>query len=242
MLQRSDFLAQIRSNIAQTGYHVTVVTGGALPRFAYTIGCTTTLGAEFILAGGEFYSQNQISEIIAVTISRTTTQLDWADLVVRLGSLGNFSLVKAAMSWSKLLLLGAIDYYPQTDLQVWQIVPDQAHHTLEIPAMAQAFEAATQPVWQWLVRPWEYPIPRQSMAITNLAVLAGAKATEVTRWEEAEWEIFFGAGPDIPKAAMRIVPLGTLLGIDPSLELAIHLDIEEGLWRDPVALDWNTWS
>jgi hypothetical protein len=242
MLQRSDLLARIKSNIAQTGYHVTVVTGGALPRFAYSIGCTTTLGAEFIFAGGEFYSKNQVKEIIAATISLATTQSAWPDLVVSLGSLGNFSLVKAVTSWSKLLLLGAIDYYPQADLQVWQIMPDQAHHTLEIPAMTQSFDAAAQPVWQWLVRPWEYPIPRQSMAITNLEVLAGAKATEVTRWEEAEWEIFAGAGPDIPKAAMRIVPLGTLLGIDSSLELAVDLEIGAGLWREPVAFDWHTWD
>jgi hypothetical protein len=98
MLQRSDLLARIKSNIAQTGYHVTVVTGGALPRFAYSIGCTTTLGAEFIFAGGEFYSKNQVKEIIAATISLATTQSGWPDLVVSLGSLGNFSLVKAVTS------------------------------------------------------------------------------------------------------------------------------------------------
>jgi hypothetical protein len=62
------------------------------------------------------------------------------------------------------------------------------------------------------------------------------------RWEEAEWEIFAGAGPDIPKIEMRIVPLGMLLRIDASLDVAVHLAIGQGLWRDAVTLDWNTWS
>lgn len=35
-MQKSDFLSRIRSNIASSGYHVTVVTGGALPRYART--------------------------------------------------------------------------------------------------------------------------------------------------------------------------------------------------------------
>jgi hypothetical protein len=242
MLQRSELLARISSNIAQTGYHVTLVTGGELPRFAYTIGCTTTLAAEFVFAGGEFYSKDQVSEIIAATISLATEESDWPNRSISLHELGSFSLAKADTSWAKLLLLGAFDYYQQADLQVWQIVPDQAHHTLDIPAMAQAFEAAAQPVWQWLTRKWEYPIPSNSMAITNLQVLAGVKATEIMRWEEAEWEIFAGAGPDIPKAEMRIVPLGTLLGIDASLDVAVHLAIEKGLRRDSVTLDWNTWG
>jgi hypothetical protein len=242
MPQRSDFLARISSNIAQTGYHVTMVTGGALPRFAYTIGCTTTVGAEFIFAGGEFYTKDQVSEIIAAIISLAIEDSDWSNWSIRLNSLGSFSFVKADISWAKLLVLGAFDYYQQADLQVWQIVPDPAHYTLDVPAMAQVFEAGTQPVWQWLTQKWEYPIPVSSMAITNWQVLAGAKATEVMRWEEAEWEVFAGAGPDIPKAEMRIVPLGTLLGIDASLGVAVHLAIEKGLWRDSVSLDWNTWE
>jgi hypothetical protein len=33
-----------------------------------------------------------------------------------------------------------------------------------------------------------------------------------------------------------------LLGIDASLDVAVHLAIGQGLWRDAVTLDWNTWS
>jgi len=108
--------------------------------------------------------------------------------------------------------------------------------------MLEAFDETTQPVWQWLTRPWGYSIPADSMAVTNLRVLAGAKATEVMRWEAANWEIFAGAAPDIPKAEMRIVPLGTLLGMDASLEVVIGLEVGKGVWRDSLVLDWQPWG
>ena len=161
---------------------------------------------------------------------------------IQTASLGHFSLVKVHPSWAQLLLLGAFAYYKQPTLCVWQIVPDAAHHTAEVPAMAQAFDAVAQPVWQWLTQPWEYPIPIESMAVTNLRVLAGAKATEVMRWEVEEWEIFAGAGPDIPKAEMRIVSLGTLLGIDASLQVVLDLEVGKGVWRDSLTLDWQPWG
>lgn len=242
MLQRSDLIARIRSNIDQFGYHVTVVTGGALPRFAYTIGCTTTLGVEFLFAGGEFYSQNQVSEIIAATVAGANTEANWPTLAIETNSLGCFSLVNVHPSWAELLALGAFDYYNQPTLSVWQIVPDSAHHTVEVPVMIAAYDEATQPVWQWLTRKWEFPIPADSMAVTNLPVLAGATATEVMRWEADDWEIFAGSAPDILKTDMRIVPLGTLLGIDASLQVAVELQVGKGVWRDLLVLDWHPWG
>lgn len=229
MLQRSDLFARIRSNINKFGYHVTVVTGGALPRFAYTIGFSTTLGAAFIFAGGEFYSQSQVREIMAANISVVSTAADWLTQTIQTDSLGHFSLVKVHASWATLLVLGSFDYYNQSTLPVWQIVPDAAHHTLDVPALAQPFDEAVQPIWQWLTRKWAYAIPVESMAVMNLLVLRGAKATEVMRWEETDWEIFAGAAPDISKADMRMVPLDTLLGIDASLQVAVDLEVEKGL-------------
>ena len=226
----------------QAGYHVTVVTGGALPRYAYTIGCSGTVGAEFILAGGELYSQAQVKEILDALISRATQMPDERVVSIPVGSLGYFSVVQADASWSKLLLLGAFDYYQKTDLRVWQVVPDAPHRTREIPNMSRVFDVADQPVWQWLARPWTYPVPEESMAITHVPVLFGELATEVMRWETDEWEIFAGAGPDVPKEEKRIVPLGVLLGLDSTLERAVHLSVGKGLWRDAVEAEWNDWG
>jgi Domain of unknown function (DUF4262) len=242
MIQREELLRRIKANIGKNGYHVTMVTGGELPRFAYTIGCLETLGSEFILAGGEYYSQFDVSKIFAEIISASKGKSDWHNQSVSIDSLGDFSIARVDKSWSELLTLGVFDYYNQTEIQVWQILPDVSHRTLDVPDMSQAFEVASQPIWQWLSRKWDYPIPSGSMAVTDLSVLFGEKATEITRWEEDEWEIFSGAGPDMPKELMRIVPLGLLFGIDKSLEKVISLEIGKGLWRDEVELEWNDWE
>lgn len=67
-------------------------------------------------------------------------------------------------------------------------------------------------------------------------MLYGEKATELTRWETNEWKIFSGSGPDVPKEDIRIIPLAILIGIDKSLEPALHLDVGKGLSRDSVEL------
>lgn len=241
-MQRSDFLSRISANIASTGYHVTVVIGGALPRYAYTIGCTATVGAEFVFAGGEYYSQTQVGEIIHSLVSLATQDPDGLHGSIPVGALGNFSLVPADASWSEQLLLGAFDYYQLAALPVWQIVPNDPHRTLDIPDMSHMFEVDSQPIWQWLSRKWEYPIPGDSMALTNLPVLFGEQATEVMRWEKDDWEIFSGAGPDVPKEDRRMVPLGVLIGLDTTLERAVYLPVGKGVWRDAVELEWNDWE
>ena len=242
MIQREEFLRRIKANIEQHGHHVTMVTGGQIPRFAYTIGCLETLGSEFIFAGGEYYSQYDISKVFDEIVAVAKMESDWYGKSISVESLGDFSIAQADKSWSELLTLGVFDYHNQTEIKVWQILPDANHRTLDVPDMSVAFEVAAQPVWQWLSRKWDYPVPSSSMAITNLTVLFGEKATEVTRWEKDEWEIFSGAGPDIPKEEMRIVPLGLLLGIDKSLEPVVHLEIGKGLWRDSAELTWNDWE
>jgi hypothetical protein len=242
MLQKSDLLTRISWNIASTGYHLTVVTGGALPRFAYTIGCTTTIGAEFAFAGGEYYSQAQVAEIIAALIAFAAKEPDWQSLSISVGSSGSFSVKKADASWSERLLLGAFEYYNHAPLPVWQILPDGPYRTLDVPDMSHVFEVVSQPIWQWVVRQWDYPIASDSIALTNLPVLFGEKATEVMRWEKDEWEIFSGSGPDVPEEDRRIVPLGVLIGLDNTVDRAVYLPIGKGLWRDAVALEWHDWG
>ncbi|QCR24500.1 DUF4262 domain-containing protein [Pontibacter sp. SGAir0037] len=242
MIERSDFLKRIKKNIESDGYHLTFVSGGALPRFAYTIGCKETFGSELIFAGGEFYSQDNISTAIDNMIKELTKGGDWQKMSLGVNSLGSFSLSKVDKSWSKLIALGAFDFYNQEDIHFLQIIPDKQYNTLDIPNMSKVFGITEEPVWQWLVKEWHYPVPYNSTAVTNLKVLYGEKATEVMRWETDEWEIFSGAGPDVPKEDIRTIPLGTILGIDNSLEKVVDLEVGKGLWRDIFELDWNNWG
>lgn len=241
-MQRENFLNKVKLNIAKYGHHITSVTGKELPRFAYTVGCSTSLEGELLFAGGEYYSIDDIHKIIESIVLDIKKCSDYYEYTVSIDSLGSFHLVEADNSWSNLLALGVFDYYTQKEVTIWQIVPDDEHFTLDIPDMSVAFDAKSNPVWQWLVRDWDYPVPRESTAVTNLNVLFGETATEVMRWEDDEWEIFSGAGPDTPKEDMRVVPLGVLLGIDKTLESVVYLKTGRGYWRENAKSKWNDWG
>jgi hypothetical protein len=242
MIERPELFKRISSDIERVGYHLTLVAGNILPRFAYTIGGINTFGSELIFAGGELYSRYDLSNIFSHAFDELKRGVQWKDVSIDLGSLGTFSLSLVHRSWCKLLALDAFDFYNEQEIKALQILPDRKHHTLDIPDLSTEFEGESNPVWQWLTREWDVPIPNDSMAVTNIEVLFGTRATEVMRWEENEWEIYAGAGPDVPKEDMRTVPLAVLTGIDKSLEPAMHLPIGKGLWRDPIALVWNNWG
>jgi hypothetical protein len=130
-----------------------------------------------------------------------------------------------------------------TVIQAWQIVPEPAHWTLDIPDMRKPWSAGEEPVRQWKQVPWTFPVPSSSTAATNLAALRGERVTEAARWEEDQWEIFANAGSDAPpEDELRIVPLGTLLGADSSLVPVTSLAVGKGIWRDPEEGEWKVWD
>ncbi|SHG55930.1 protein of unknown function [Chryseolinea serpens] len=241
MKDEIDFFRTIRSNIENHGNHVTLVAGGQTPRFAYTIGCSERFGAELILAGGEFYSKNEVTAIIKRMVDVLRNGAEWQTLSLSVESLGSFSLSITHESWSKIMALGVFDFYKQDGIKVLQILPDEEHHTLDIPDMSTPFDAASQPVWQWLVREWNYAVPRNATVVTDLSVLFGEKATEVMRWDEDGWEIFSDDPSNMAKENMRALPLAILIGIDKSLEPAVYLEVGRGFYRDRVDLTWKDW-
>jgi hypothetical protein len=78
--------------------------------------------------------------------------------------------------------------------------------------------------------------------LTDLNTLRGGRITEVMRWEEDQWEIFSGSGPEIPESERRVVPLGILLEADKSLLPALELRLETGFWRDKGESEWRPWG
>ncbi|HRX85867.1 MAG TPA: DUF4262 domain-containing protein [Phycisphaerae bacterium] len=222
------------------GYHVYLITGKQSPRFAYTIGIHPTVGAELVFAGAAAYSNEEVRQII-VGVAEGMSRLRLG-VPVELGPLGTFILRNADPSWAETLMLGALDYYGRSDIQALQIVPDRAHWTLDIPDLSRARTVESEPVWQWLTEPWTYEVSDRSVVVTNMDALKGSPATEVMRWEIDQWEMFAGAGPDVEKHEIRQVPLGTLLGADPSLQVAIKLETGKGLWRNPDNPVWHNWE
>jgi hypothetical protein len=240
--QRKQALDRIRENIARSGHHVYVVSGGATPRFAYTIGVSESIGIELILAGAIFYMFKDVTQIIDNIAAQLKAHRDQDQESFEITGLGSFTLCKVHSSWATGLMLGAFDYYQRQDIPVLQIVPDEAHWTVDVPDMRVPWSATTAPVWQWLYESWTYPVPEDSTAATDLAALRGERITEAARWEEDEWEICHADAPSVPKEEMRVVPLGTLLGADKSLLPVVSLSIGDGLLRDhDPNSDWRPW-
>lgn len=237
--QRRRALDELRENISRSGQHIYYVFGETSPRFAYTIGVSESVGVELILAGAVFYKRDDVAKIISDTAAHLRVSHDRE--LVEIAGRGSFTLRTVDSSWARELMLGVFDYNQKKDIPAFQIAPDQNHWTIDVPNMSVPWSATREPVWRWLREPWTYPIRHDSTAITDLAALRGDRITEACRWEEDEWELFAGAGPDIPKDEMRMVALGTLLAADPSLEPVVGLTIGTGLWRRDAASEWHPW-
>jgi len=233
----------INSNIEKYGHHIYLVSGGVVPRFAYSIGAIKeTGGYELILAGAIYYSAKEAGQIINEIKKSISGGLGQYDAEIIIEGFGSFRLRKVDPSWIHKLMFGALDFHKKNTFFVWQIIPDGKHFMVDVPNMEEAWNADKAPVWQWLDKPWGYHIPSNSKAITNLAALYGEPITEASHWEEAEWELFAGAGPDVMKSDMRVVPLGTLLALDKSLITVTELKIGHSLWREGLEFEWQIWG
>ncbi|MFI5783698.1 DUF4262 domain-containing protein [Nocardia sp. NPDC051570] len=237
---RAARLDQIKSDIDKYGFTVTLVPAEAIPRFAYTIGLINPLGFDLLMTGGSFYDQQAVHKIMSVIAA--TLREDPTVRTVDLDTLGSFALRPAHQTWVRQLALGAVDYYENKNVSMMQIVPDSSHVTIDVPNASEPWASEREPVWRWVRESWEHPVPRNSVATTNLAALKGEPITEWMRWEEDAWEMFAGPGPDVAAEDSRVVPLGTLLGADPSLQLAANVGIGTGYWRTDRGSEWTLWA
>jgi hypothetical protein len=206
---------------------------------AYTIGLRETLGGELVFAGGSRFLAEDVLRIID-ELARRVGASPGVERWPVLGS-GAFRLAPVAPSWSKHLLPGANDYYGIEAVAAWQIVPDQDHLTVDVPDMSVELDGRSEPVWQWLDARWPHEIAGSIGVTTNMDAPRGEPITELTRWEADEWEMFSGAGPEVLEADLRVVPLATLIGFDPSLALALAIEVGTGLWREDGQSEWNEW-
>lgn len=235
--------AAIEASINRFGWHTYVVSGGdATPRFAYTIGLFSQIGRELVLAGAAYYSLAQAKRIINEVAEKAKSG-EYASMTsIVLNSLGTFTLRTAHLSWTKALMLGALDYFGLTQVPALQIVPDSNHMTVDVPDMSRPLDTTVEPVWQWLQSPWAEPVPESSIVTTNLQALQGRRITEAARWEVDQWECFAGPGPDVRREDARVIPLGTLLAVDPTLAAVVRLPVGGAIWRDETEATWHKWK
>ncbi len=238
--KRAELLAKVASSIKRLGYHIYVISGGDIPRYAYTIGLYERLGLELVFAGGYYFSVNQVQSIIRTAAAelskeKCATGFDCVDF-------GRFKFSPADQSWSKLMLLAAFDYYKVDHIRAVQVCPAQQFWTIDVPDMTQNWESSLDPVWKKLesVNLEERKILLR--AATNLAALRGGTITEAARWEEDDWELFAGNGPDVLPEDVRVVPLSLLLAVDPTLSEIANLEVGEARWREARDTEWHMWN
>ena len=241
-MSREEALKRIRDNIAGHGLHIYFILNSTTPRFSYSIGLYEKHGVELMMPGGFYFSSGEVGKIfngIAAVADGDGLRLGQ---VFNIDGLGTFELGAVDPSWSRAMMLGAHDYYGRDSIDALQIKPDEAHRTLDVPDLARPWSPATEPVWQWLHEPWTFPVPPDSEAFTNLAALRGERVTHAVRAEENEWNLFAGPPGDLPKEEVRIVPVGTLVAADPSLEAVLSLPVGGGLRRGRGESEWEPWN
>ena len=190
------------------------------------------------MPGAIYFMKDEVGRIVHGVRKRLQARAGHPS-AVPVRCLGEFSLRRAHGSWTELLLLGALDYYDTRDIDAYQIVPDDAHWTVDVPDMSRPYDPAAEPVWRWQREPWTYGVPESSHAAAFLDALRGRRITHVARHEEDYWEVQT-ADTKVRKKQMRVVPLGLLIGADPSLAAAVTLKVNQGICRDDVG-DREPW-
>ncbi|WP_330745909.1 DUF4262 domain-containing protein [Chryseobacterium sp. CP-77] len=243
MSTKENFLLKIKNNIERDNFHITVVQTSENPRYAYTIGNLEKLQFELIVAGNENYLYKDLLKIFNSIVPKLSKNINLEGISLEIEGFGTFRFREVHKSWSELMMLGVYDYYKIETFPAYQILPDNGHYTFDIPDMSKEWDV-NNIIWKWLddrVK-WDLGVPKDSQVTTEVAALFGKKVTEVTRWEENEWEAFTQSGEDVDKNNLRVVPIATLIGIDDSLKPILKLNIEDGLWREDGESEWNSWD
>lgn len=236
-------LKSIKSNIRKFGFHTYSVGQSNIPRYCYTIGLLDSeVGAELIFAGGIFFDLKKIGIILRECKKYLSSENSSKNGSFSIANYGAFNLKTVDNTWVNLLCLGATDYHKVSEVNFLQIIPSSEFKTLEIPNLSLPYDPIREPIWKWLSTVWNYDIPKASTAVVNLACLKGHQVTEAMRWEQDEWELFYGAMPEVKKSDMRMIPMGTMLAIDSSLERITQVKIGTGLWRESYQDEWNEWK
>jgi hypothetical protein len=235
----------MRSNIERHGCHIYNVMGGESPRYAYTVGLRERFGMEVVLAGLVTMPVSTAARLLN-TLTGLLQQQRPEEISVTVEGFGKFTLLQTDPSWNDRLLLGCYDYYQTDKVRAWQLVPvDEETRTIDVPDMTRPFSPEHHAVWRWLDGGWPHAIPATVQVVTNLDALLGYAVSELMRWEELEWEMFSGPGPDVPEDQMHVVPLATLLAFDSSLSPALEIPVGSGLFREfeeDVPGRWQPWE
>lgn len=241
-MNREDFLDHIKDNILKHRFHINVVSQEFTPRFAYTIGLFNKNGYELVLAGNMDLLYDDIIYILNFIGNKLINHEETTGSRFEINIKSMFELRKVDESWTDIMLLGVNDFYNDKSILSYQIHQIGNMTSVDIPNMNCKFKPEDQPIWRWLTCKNDLNIPQNSKVVINKDILYGAKALEIMRWDENEWEIYSMNPENLDEDDMRIIPVSTIIGIDNSLERILELNVGKGLIRDSPNNAWESWG
>jgi hypothetical protein len=245
---RKQMLEAIRSNIERAGHHIYAIQGGESPRYFYTIGLKDVIGGELIFAGMAHMHHGDAGNLVDTFAKNLRAGASVDSLEIGKEPWGKFLLREADHSWSERMLLGVYDYYDCVETRAWQVRPtDPELQTIDLPDMQKPYEPSGSGVWKWLDGGWPHEVSSSTPVVTNKDVLYGYAISELMRWEGDDWEMFSGPGPEVSEDEMILLPIGTLLAFDSTLEAALKIPVGTGLFREfddqnGEAGPWQGWN
>jgi hypothetical protein len=97
-LDKTTALELIGQNIQRARFHICIIGSGTVPRFAYTIGPSESLGAELVVAGAVYHVTDEFRVILHSIRAQLVADRNF-DRVVSVDALGSFTLREAHGSW-----------------------------------------------------------------------------------------------------------------------------------------------
>ncbi|WP_139346625.1 hypothetical protein [Sinomonas mesophila] len=214
---------------------VIFVQQGTTPSYGYTEGVTALAGCELVCAGALRYNVYEVDRILRACAENLARRSSHEAAMVEVAGLGTFTTGGVESDWVEALLLGT----PMRRLQAhWvQVIPVEPTPTVDTPDMARSLSEGHDPVWQWLVRPWDLPIPEKSCLVTTLAVLTRfSPPVSIYRWDVDQWEALDKPAVELDRATARVAPFGVLTALVADWSLALSLEVGEGFER--IGSEW----
>ena len=239
--------ALVQSHIETYGWHLYRVLPGPTPAWSYTIGLTETYGLpELVVAGRGALDEEDVRAAIDLAIELLKTDGDARSIDAR----GSMRTGPVDPSWRARLMLGDEDRYGG-DYDALQLVVSEVE-TIDMPKLSVPYSPDESDPWRWLSDEWPYetgdaPLPKRSLALTDVDALRGAPLGEVARVDDeragTQWECWaVTTTTPIPAERMAVAPLGLFLAVDPTV--ASLADLERGEWatRSTPSEVWEKWS
>ncbi|MBO9531828.1 MAG: DUF4262 domain-containing protein [Solirubrobacteraceae bacterium] len=232
---------KIAEAIARTGWLSLTVVGAPAPTWRYTVGLTELDLPEVLVAGSAAYSNDELDALLQTVADGLRTRTIGADAQGVSTDNVEFDLVPVHASWVERLAIQAVRYYDGREVRVVQVVPSEAW--VDVPQTSAGFDVNAEPAWRWLEEKWPYPCDERTLVLADRDVLRGNRIDEAIREFEADgsgswWSMRIPEEEIPPDEPMRMVPIGTLLALDPSLEVVLELAAGQFAVRDVGSNNW----